>query len=558
MKRSYENLNREELIDTLRALQAQLEGDAELRDLVEELSVHQEELQQQQRQLTDTQHELESSRDRYAELFDFAPVGYLTLDPQGVISEANLAACQLLHAEFGELQRTPLVRWVAERHRRVFGDQLMRARRSGDLMRGEVELGDGTPVEISMRMVGGDQRAPRLHCALADLTVRKHAEEERLSAAHERQRLQTETAAARAANEAKDRFLAVLSHELRTPLSGLLLGVEVLEEHGGLPPALATTLQMMRRNVKLEARLIDDLLDVTRIASGKLRLELEVLDLHQLVADVAAMCRTELDSLEQQLVFDLRAARHLVKGDPTRLRQVVWNLLQNAIRFTPRRGRITLRTRELSNQIELAVEDNGPGIRPLDLERIFEPFEQSVGEKSQPGRLGLGLAIARGLIASHGGSIQATNTGFGARFDVTLPLLEESSPISARPPEAVSSSSPLTVLMVEDDPGTAYALSMFLTGAGYVVKVAATLAEARVLAAQGFDVLLSDLRLPDGSGLELMTSLRKVGPVRGIAMSGFGFDDDLARSRAVGFERHLVKPVSAREVITAIEQLLRS
>jgi CheY-like chemotaxis protein len=236
---------------------------------------------------------------------------------------------------------------------------------------------------------------------------------------------------------------------------------------------------------------------------------------------------------------------------------VFWNLLSNATRYTPSGGVVRVRSRVLGNHIGIEVSDTGRGVALEDLERVFSAFEQ-VGHDPILSGLGLGLAICRGLVESHGGTIRAESAGNGrgATFIVTLPTCPAPAQRVERLPQ-VSPHRGLRILVVEDHADTAEALGMLLRLQGYVVRLAHTLVEARLARLEGFDVLLSDLRLPDGSGLDLLRELAAEAPIHAIAMSGYGSESDVSRSRDAGFERHLVKPVSIGSVVEAIESVVR-
>lgn len=553
-----EDRSKPELVAELQRLRAQSRLHEQLREAMKELSERQHELNRERSALLETRDRVAAARDRYAQLFSFAPIACLTLDMQGLILEANLAAGQLFGKAPAQLQGRPLLVFVSPPDRRAWLEHLARSRRGERSVHLELEVCDAgaarVPVELTLKQLSTRAGERLLYAALVDLSARKREEAQRFHAEQERQRLLSEGAAARAANESKDRFLAVLSHELRRPLTPILLAVDLLET--SVSAAAAVTLAMIRRNVKLEARLIDDLLDVTRISQGKVRIELEVVDLHELVSDVVASCASELDAAGQLLSQDLCARRHYVRGDPTRLRQVFANLLQNAMRATPKGGRIWLGSRDTERRhVCVSIEDSGPGIPVPDRERVFEPFEQGPREAKSGGGLGLGLSICRGLVLHHGGTIAATDSARGARFEVVLSSVAPPEVVAPTAAARAASASSLSILVVEDDSDTADTLNFFLCAHGYKVTMAHSVSEAVTQLERNFDVLVSDLRLPDGSGHELMARARKHGSTRGIAISGYGSHDELARSRASGFERHLVKPVSGADVLEAIEEL---
>jgi PAS domain S-box-containing protein len=369
--------------------------------------------------------------------------------------------------------------------------------------------------------------------------------------------------AAEAANQAKDRFLAVLSHELRTPLTPVLAAVSAAVNDPASSPELRDLCQMIGRNVELEARLIDDLLDVSRIGRGMLRLEPAIIDAHILIREVAAICRDDIETAEVELVLGLDATAHHIEVDPARFQQVLWNLVKNAVKFTPPNGRISVRTHNATittgngrsrtaQRLVIEVSDTGSGIEPEDLSRIFVAFEQ--GESSRrrrAGGLGLGLAISRSVVEGHGGALRASSGGrdHGATFTVELATVPAPAPViavSTPPPAASEPRKGLDIVLVEDNKDTLFYLSLLLENAGHRVRTASTLAKAVETTEAGpFDLLLSDIELPDGTGLDLIRHLRasRTERIPAIAMSGFGSDDDVRLSLDAGFLAHLTKPV---------------
>jgi PAS domain S-box-containing protein len=387
--------------------------------------------------------------------------------------------------------------------------------------------------------------------------------------------LQASKEAAEAANSAKDRFLAVLSHELRTPLTPVLVGATAARDDPATPPAMRDLCEMIRRNVELEARLIDDLLDVSRISRGMLRLDPSVVDAHALIREVLAICRDDIEVAGLRVELALEARSRHVEVDPARLQQVVWNLVKNAVKFTPRGGAITLRSRNEpprdgpargngqpadAGRLIVEVSDTGLGLEPAELSRIFVAFEQ--GESSlrrKSGGLGLGLAISRSVVEGHGGRLSASSPGsdLGATFTIELATVPTPAPASAPPvkppcPDAAPGRpTGLDILLVEDNQDTLRYLTLLLGQSGHRVRPAASLAEALVAADAGpLDLLLSDIELPDGTGLDLVRHLHAAGLARlpAIAMSGFGSDDDIQLSLDAGFVDHLTKPVDFRRL----------
>jgi CheY-like chemotaxis protein len=345
-----------------------------------------------------------------------------------------------------------------------------------------------------------------------------------------------------------------------------------MEEDPQVPVALRSQVSMIRRNVELEARLIDDLLDSNRIAAGKVELNLELVDAHVLLRRAAEVCQSDLDSKRQQLVWDLSAPDHFVRGDVVRLQQVFWNLIRNAVKFTPAGGRITVRTEESrastdsgAQMLTISVTDTGIGIDPEVLPRLFQSFEQGGRDITrQFGGLGLGLAISKALVDLHGGTISAHSPGrtLGATFTViTVSLAALPAPaasVATRPPRPRSATGTpgLRILLVEDHIDTQRATARFLRSLGHNVHGAGCAADARKAAAgEVFDLVISDLGLPDGSGLDLMRMLKTECHLRGIALSGYGMEEDIRNSRDAGFDYHLTKPVPAQQLEAVLQQM---
>ncbi len=377
------------------------------------------------------------------------------------------------------------------------------------------------------------------------------------------------------ASKAKDDFLAALSHELRTPLTPVLMTAAALREDERLPADAREQLGMMERNIALEARLIDDLLDLTRIAKGKLPLRPQVCEAHSLIGLAVEIVRDEAQAKSIALELDLTARRTGLLADPARFQQVIWNLLRNAVKFTPRGGRIAIHTRDAAADDEpgrlcIEVTDSGIGIAPEALDKIFLPFEQAgLTGVHRFGGMGLGLAIARAIVDLHGGTIHAESAGKdrGASFVVELPGATEppSGVTAASTQPLLAGASPLPIqrggpglrlLLVEDHAPTLQVLARLLARAGHSVVTASSVADGLAAAAAGtFDLVISDLGLPDGTGTELMQKLRDTHGLRGIALSGYGMEEDLARSRDAGFAMHLIKPVDFNQLQRAVREL---
>jgi CheY-like chemotaxis protein len=354
----------------------------------------------------------------------------------------------------------------------------------------------------------------------------------------------------------------MLSHELRTPLTPVLAALDALKTESPPPAELNDTLAMMRRNIELESRLIDDLLDLTRITKDKLQLQFEFVDAHQAISNVVEICASEASAKKLQVQLDLRAGHFHVMTDPAKFQQIIWNLFKNAIKFTGENGAITISSaNHLPNILTIGVSDTGIGIEPEIMERIFNPFEQ--GERSfqrRFGGLGLGLTISKSLAQAHGASLIAKSEGRdrGATFLLTIKTvgLEEA---PARPAEVSgqTSLSSLRILLVDDHFDTCAALERLLTLRGHHVAAAHSMRAAMAAAENNqFDLLISDVGLPDGNGMELLRHLRSKFAIPGIAISGFGMDADIGKSLEAGFSAHLVKPVKLEKLEAAIEHAM--
>lgn len=399
-----------------------------------------------------------------------------------------------------------------------------------------------------------------LRIANVELAARNESLEREAEERERRIRAELAQAEAEEANAAKDRFLAMLSHELRTPLSPIVHAVTLLEELD-CTPAIREHIATIQRNVRLEARLIDDLLDLARIRNGKLRLELHPVDVHEALQQAIKICQPEFARRRIRVQEKLEAPHSHVRGDFARLQQVFWNLLTNAAKFSPENSIIEVSTTvtEPGESICIAISDQGIGIVSEKLDRIFDAFEQGA-PRSQAG-LGLGLAICKALVEMHSGAISAHSEGLncGARFIVRLPAVPHGgqpngeSKHEPQPPEG------LRLMVVEDHPDTLGTLTRLLTRHGYIVRSATSIAECLEVAREyEFDVLISDIGLPDGRGTELLNQIYALRGSRppAIAMSGFGMDDDVESSQQAGFAEHLTKPVEFSLLQQAIARLM--
>ncbi|HSJ99488.1 MAG TPA: ATP-binding protein, partial [Myxococcota bacterium] len=374
-------------------------------------------------------------------------------------------------------------------------------------------------------------------------------------------------AEAEAVNRSKDEFVAIVSHELRTPLSAISGWVQLLQG-GSLDEAQRShAIEVIARNTRLQAQLINDLLDVSRMVTGNLRVEMRPVELATVLASAVDAVRPDADKRRVEVFVELQPSAGLVEGDPDRLQQIVWNLLSNAIKFTPAGGRVDVALTSDGKEVALTVCDTGIGISPELLPHIFERFRQGVSTASRSqGGLGIGLALVLHLVELHGGQIDAESggEGRGACFTVRLPACEQPALRAAADPgtppvePAVAGDEALAglrALVVDDDDDARELVATVLARAGAAVVTAASAAEAlRELDASHPDLLVSDIAMPGVTGLELMQEIRRRrgASFPAVALSAYGRAEDRDRALGAGFDFHLVKPVDARALVVAV------
>jgi len=372
---------------------------------------------------------------------------------------------------------------------------------------------------------------------------------------------EAETIAAQKAGKAKDDFLAALSHELRTPLTPALAAATYLQDNAEkLPPEFVEDIEIIKRNVQLQARLIDDLLDLTRIDRGKLHLELEDCNAHTIIQNALETAHSAIAAKQLLVSTQLEAKEYHILADCIRLQQVFWNLINNAVKFTSQGGQVTIRTfNDKAGRFHFEIADTGIGIEPQRLTSLFQPFEQADPSVSrQFGGLGLGLAISKRLVDLHHGKIEAESRGrsFGATFKVRLDSMPNgSAAIALNHRLGSKTSKPLRILLVEDHQDTRRTLSRLLTHFGHNVVTADNVERAiDIMGSDKIDAVLCDIGLPDGSGYEVAAQARAKGNIKAIALTGFGTEQDLQRSKEAGFDFHLVKPINFQELQTVLDQ----
>ncbi|MCC7044572.1 MAG: PAS domain S-box protein [Acidobacteria bacterium] len=426
----------------------------------------------------------------------------------------------------------------------------------------------GAPIRDS------DGRIVGVVLVFRDVSERRRIELERQSAASERERLLEAERLARSeaekASRVKDEFVAMVSHELRTPLNAILGWTQLMSQDSADPSVIERGLDVVARNTRMQAQLIADLLDISRIATGKLQLETRRVDL-------AAILREAIDTVEPEAeVKDIEIVQHLgeaiapITGDPARLQQVVWNLLSNAIKFTPSGGRVTATLSQRDGRIELVVTDTGVGVAPDVLPHVFERFQQADRSITRRfGGLGLGLSIVKHLVDLHGGSVRAESPGpgRGATFTLTFPIAAASPAgaatgleIPVAPTGHLVSLEGLSILVVEDEPDTREFLARLLGNHGATVATASTASEAlaRFHAARPH-VVVSDIGLPDVDGYDLIRTIREQttgDDVLAIALTAYARSEDRARALGAGFQHHLSKPIDVAELIAALSRFV--
>jgi len=366
---------------------------------------------------------------------------------------------------------------------------------------------------------------------------------------------------AETANKAKDQFLAMLSHELRTPLTPVLATLNLWEASEDIPKQLQADVQMLRRSVELEARIIDDLLDLTRVARGMLSFSPENTDVHGLIEFLMGISQSELQEKQLKLILRLEAERHHIHTDTARLQQVLWNIVRNAIKFTDAKGEITVATsNDDEGKINIAVSDTGIGMTRQTISRLFRPFEQADSNRSSRyGGLGLGMAISSALVELLDGTLVAKSEGLGrgsvftVTFRTTEPVGEDrvnESPLPIR--------GKTRVLLIEDHADTSRALTRLLESRGYEMRAAGSVAAGlKAVQEEKFDLFLCDLGLPDGTGFDFIAQARAKVDTPAIALTGFGMQQDVERAQQAGFAAHLTKPVNLQKLESTIWTLLQ-
>jgi PAS domain S-box-containing protein len=483
-------------------------------------------------------------------------------DKEGQITFMNPVAEQVTGWKFEEAQNRPtteVFRILNEHTRQPVESPVEKVMKHGVIVGlanhtllirkdgSEVPIDDsGAPI----RDVNGDVRGVVL--VFRDFSEHKRAERELLEAKE----------AAETASKAKDQFLAMLSHELRTPLTPVLATINLWEASEEVPPSLHPDLQMLRRSIELEARIIDDLLDLTRIARGMLSFSPENTDVHALIEFLVDLSQSEVQNKQLNLSLQLKAAQHHVHTDASRLQQVLWNIIRNAVKFTDARGEIVVTTSNGANgNIDISVTDNGIGMTAETISKLFVPFEQADPTRNRHyGGLGLGMAISNALVELLEGELHAKSEGLGrgSTFTLSFPTTREKAPSSETNRVPVTSRSKVRLLLIEDHSDTARALVRLLENRGYTIESVPNVALGLEATARGdFDLLLCDLGLPDGTGIDFIEKVRETDKTPAIALTGFGMQQDVERAQNAGFNAHLTKPINLQKLEATIWRLLQ-
>jgi CheY-like chemotaxis protein len=375
----------------------------------------------------------------------------------------------------------------------------------------------------------------------------------------------------------KDEFLATLSHELRTPLNAIQGWATLLRQRQVTAEDRARGLEAIDRNVRAQAQIVSDLLDMSRIVSGKIHLEVQPINLNDVIHNSIEAVRPSVEAKQLRVRTLLDSSVGLVRADPNRLQQVLWNLLSNAVKFTPSGGHIQVVLERVNSHVEVAVEDSGIGIPSEFLPYVFERFRQAdAATTRRHGGLGLGLSIVKTLVELHGGSVRVKSAGEnqGTTFVIALPVshiseqdVERSQrlPILEDPLEAIElpALGGARVLIVDDEPDGRQLMVRILEGRGASVTAVASGNEAlALLKDRQFDILISDIGMPDLDGYELMRRARSLdaghaGPMPAIAVTAYARTEDRQRSLLAGYQMHLAKPIEARELVAGVASLLQ-
>jgi PAS domain S-box-containing protein len=514
--------------------------------LIHELQVHQIELELQNEELRRAQVELEASRARYFDLYDLAPVGYLTLSEQGLILEANLTGAGLLGLARRDLINQPLTRYILPEDQDIYYWHHRQLLEMGTSRECEIRMLRSDTASFWARLestVVWDGESGDCVCrvVVSDIDARKQAEGNLADL-----------------NRRKDEFLAMLSHELRNPLAPILNAVQLLQLQKDENAVQRKARAIIERQVRQLTHLVSDLLDIAGTATGRIQLCREQVAVSGIVERAVETVRPLIDQRKQELTVSLPPDPIWLEADGSRLAQVVTNLLNNAAKYTDQGGRIWLSVHQEGDQAVLRVRDTGLGIAPALLPHVFDLFTQAERSSDRAqGGLGIGLALVKRLVELHGGTVTVSSTlGQGSEFVVrlavrppeTLALAVQSAPNGTAEPAART----LQVLVVDDNMDAAKILHMLVQESGHRVRMAHTGPAALKAALDDRpDVILLDIGLPLLDGYEVAKRIRQEPKLRDtvlVAITGYEREGDRQRSQQAGFDHHLVKPADFRKV----------
>ena len=601
-RRITEDASQQELVE---------EALSELETSVEELRVAEEELHQQNEELMVARNQLETERQRYLDLFEFAPDGYLVTTSEGVILEANRAASKMLGIAQRFLVGKPFINFIAEVERADFRSLLNQFGRSPKESPSEIEMRiypragkdfySGLTIAPVMDRQG---KVTSIRWLVRDINDRKESEEkisrlnseleervrERTTQLEAANRLKDESLVseqgarrdAETANQSKDEFLAMVSNELRTPLNAILGWTHILRAQPNNEAVKSQAAEIIERNAKSQAQIIDDIIQISRIVTGKFTLDKELVNPAEIIREAIDSVRPSADSKGIRLGVAVEAGITQMYCDPNRLQQIVWNLLVNAIKFTPPEGRVEVKLERAGDEAQITVSDNGQGIEPEFLPHIFERFRQGDSTIARRhGGLGLGLSIVRHLVEMHGGRVQATSEGKGngTTLKVWLPLAEKSGRASEGAIDSDHTIWPsgdsqqpdlqgLWVLAIDDEADAQEMLALVLEQWGAKVTVAGSCQELmQVFENQPEgnlpDVLVADIAMPGEDGYDLIRKIRSLPPEQGgdmpaIALTAYAGEEDRAKVLSAGYQMHVAKPVSLFRLGALIRKIATS
>jgi PAS domain S-box-containing protein len=508
--------------------------------------------------------------DLYREIFAHSKEAIAIMDPDGRYLQQNGAHFTLLgYADNDLVGKSPAIYLGEEIFRRIFNELLRKGDYAGETVC-HTKSGDERTLDLSVFTMRSGLGEPQCYVTIMrDITARKNTEAE-LAQLLIRERIAR--ADAEKANRLKDEFLATLSHELRTPLNAVIGWSRILKAGRLDNESSEHAIQVIERNAWAQKQIIEDILDVSRVITGKLQLHLGPVDLIAVANAALDAVSPALEMKDIRVETNFQTGMKMIAGDVDRLQQVIWNLLSNASKFTPVGGTIGVRVMQDETYAEIEVRDTGPGIAAEFLPHVFERFRQADGSTTRThGGLGLGLAIVRHLVELHGGLISAENvsTGSGAIFTVKLPLPSselnlESVPPATRVDENVAEIdlANVRILAVEDEPDALDLLMINLTAHGATVRGATSAAEAlERLRSERFDLLISDIGMVDIDGYNLIRQVRKQEGETGehipaIALTAYARTQDRIRAIEAGYNSHIAKPVEMRELVTVVKCLI--